>query len=189
MQQFAAVRGAVRSPGLEVTLNRSHSRHRHPCIPQESNVKRRRISLQSPPTRIGLCIGSQPSPALAGSLTCMTTSTDRPRGGPAKDRETSGNDEALKRRNRLLNDLFQRVPAGRQSGLHRIPKPRVAGSIPAGGTRSTSTNALLEPPRRALLDPLWAHRATFPSPRRTVDRRRRQPHVPWTASPPRMCPS
>jgi len=33
MKQFAAARGAVRSLGLEVTLSRSHSRHRHPCSP------------------------------------------------------------------------------------------------------------------------------------------------------------
>jgi hypothetical protein len=51
-------------------------------------------------------------------------STDWPRAGPAKDRETSGNNGVLKRRNRLLTDPFQRVFAGRQSGLHRIPKPR-----------------------------------------------------------------
>jgi len=36
----------------------------------------------------------------------MTTSTDWPRGGPAKDRETSGINGVLKRRNRLLTDHF-----------------------------------------------------------------------------------
>jgi DNA-binding CsgD family transcriptional regulator len=35
----------------------------------------------------------------------------------------------------------------------RFPKPRVAGSIPAGGTPSTSANALPDGPRRALLWP------------------------------------
>jgi hypothetical protein len=83
----------------------------------------------------------------------MTTSTDRPRGGPANGRETSGNKGVLKRRNRLLTDPFQRVLASRQSGLHRIPKPRVAGSIPAGGTRSTCGNGLPSEPRRPFLRP------------------------------------
>jgi hypothetical protein len=36
----------------------------------------------------------------------MTASTDRPRGGPANGRETSGNKGVLKRRNRLLTDPF-----------------------------------------------------------------------------------
>ncbi len=79
-----------------------------------------------------------PELAASRSLTCMTTSTDWPRGGPAKDRETSGNEGMLKRRNCLLTDPFQCVLAGKQSGLHRIPKPRVAGSIPAGGTGEKS---------------------------------------------------
>jgi hypothetical protein len=52
----------------------------------------------------------------ARSCTCMTTSTDWPRGGPAKDRETSGNEGMLKRRNSLLNDPFQCVLACKRSG-------------------------------------------------------------------------
>src|SRR6266545_450387 len=40
----------------------------------------------------------------------------------------------------------------------RFPKPRVAGSIPAGGTASTSANALPGDPRRALLGPGWGQR-------------------------------
>jgi hypothetical protein len=37
----------------------------------------------------------------------MTTSTEWPRGGPAKGRETSGNKGVLKRRNRLLTEHFR----------------------------------------------------------------------------------
>jgi hypothetical protein len=98
------------------------------------------------------------SPELAASrsLTCMTTSTDWPRGGPAKDREASGNKGVLKRRNRLLTDPFQRVLAGRQSGLHRIPKPRAAGSIPAEGTPSTFTNALPGPTEEGVVGTSFA---------------------------------
>jgi hypothetical protein len=80
----------------------------------------------------------------AGSLTCMTTSTDWPRNDPAKGRETSGNEGVLKRRNRLLNEPFQRVLARSQTGLHRIPKPRVAGSIPAGGTTQSPRSAAIQ---------------------------------------------
>jgi len=100
--------------------------------------------------QIGLWIGSQPSPAhaqerstQAGSLTCMTTSTDRPRGGPAKDRETSGDKGVLKRRNRLLTDPFQRVLAGRQSRLHRIPKPRAEVRFLPGAQLRPQVSGLL----------------------------------------------
>jgi hypothetical protein len=109
-----------------------------PVHPPRNPISNDSVSRSKVRLRDGLCIGSQPSPALAGSLTCMTTSTDRPRGGPAKDRETSGNEGVLRDGIACSLTHFQGVLAGRQSGLHRIPKPRVAGSIPAGGTEEFS---------------------------------------------------
>lgn len=49
---------------------------------------------------------------------------------------------AIVRRRRVkrrgVATLRMRVLADKQSGLHRIPKPRVADSIPAGGTKESS---------------------------------------------------
>ena len=100
MQQSRPSEAPVRSLGLEVILSRSHSRHRHPCFP--SGIQCQTMTCLAPKSayanralhRIAaepcLCPGTIDQ---GGSLTCMTTSTDRPRGGPAKDRETSGNKE------------------------------------------------------------------------------------------------
>jgi hypothetical protein len=76
-----------------------------------------------------------------------------PRGGPAKGRETSSSEGLLKRRRCAGQDPNWGVFAGQRILLKRIPKPRVAGSIPAGGTTSTSANALPGVSRRALLWP------------------------------------
>jgi hypothetical protein len=58
----------------------------------------------------------------------------RPRDGPAKDRERSRTESKEKRPNALVKAPIRDIVAGQRRGLKRIPKPRVAGSIPAGGT-------------------------------------------------------
>jgi hypothetical protein len=75
---------------------------------------------------------------------CMTSSTDWPRDGPANDRETSGNDGVVKRQNPLFRSGIQHLFAGQRIVLKRIPKPRaevrfLPGALPkAAGQRAFS---------------------------------------------------
>jgi hypothetical protein len=56
------------------------------------------------------------------------------RGCPAKDRETTHNDGSSRDANAQVREVIRPFHAGRRFEPHQFPKPRVAGSIPAGRT-------------------------------------------------------
>jgi hypothetical protein len=125
----AAPRRDPRLMGSASPVPQSQAFHSEPV---ERTSRICRVSLPAPakrnrhPEGIEAAEASRMPEQSGGRVTCccMKTSMGWPRGGPAKDRETSRNGRVLTRMNRLITGPIQGVLAGRQRGLHLIPKPR-----------------------------------------------------------------